>query len=59
MNVKDADTCRQIAREVGLKHKAKVEELGGFLDEYRVQCMAIDSEGYNVDESFNISYNIL
>jgi|TARA_R100001126_G_C4876596_1_gene176334 hypothetical protein len=59
MNVSDATTCREMAIEIGKKHKAKVEELGGFLDEYRVQCMAIDSEGYNVDESFDISYNIL
>lgn len=59
MNVPDAATCKERALSVGRKHKAKIEELGGFMDEYRVQCMAIDSEGYNVDHSFNISYTIL
>ena len=59
MNVPDAATCKERALMTGRKHKAEIEELGGFMDEYRVQCMAIDSEGYNVDHSFNISYNIL
>ena len=27
--------------------------------EYKAHCIAIDSEGYNVDHSFKISYNIL
>tara|TARA_R100001015_G_C4603640_1_gene158606 strand:- start:62 stop:247 length:186 start_codon:yes stop_codon:yes gene_type:complete len=59
MNVPDAVTCKEQAYAIGRKHKDKIEELGGFMDEYRVQCMAIDSEGYNVDHSFDISYNVL
>jgi hypothetical protein len=44
---------------VGRSHKVKIEELGGFMDYYKVHCIAIDPEGYNVDHSFKISYNIL
>ena len=29
------------------------------MDDYRVHCIAIDKDGYNVDHSFKISYNIL
>ena len=29
------------------------------MDLYEVHCIAIDEDGYNVDESFQISYNIL
>ena len=59
MDVKDAAICRSEAMRIGKKHKAKIEELGGFVEEYKVHCMAIDSEGYNIDHSFEISYNIL
>tara|TARA_R100001509_G_scaffold7186_2_gene4164 strand:- start:1821 stop:2081 length:261 start_codon:yes stop_codon:yes gene_type:complete len=58
-NLSDGSKCRQEALEVGRTKKNKIEELGGFMDYYQVHCIAIDSEGYNVDESFKISYNIL
>ena len=58
-NLSDGSKCRQEALEVGRTKKSKIEELGGFMDYYQVHCIAIDSEGYNVDESFKISYNIL
>ena len=29
------------------------------MDLYDVSCIAIDETGYNIDESFEISYNIL
>jgi hypothetical protein len=58
-NIKSATKCREKAIEVGRSYKSKIEELGGFMDDYRVHCMAIDEEGYNVDHSFEISYNIL
>jgi hypothetical protein len=51
--------CKNKALEVGRANKAKIEELGGFMDLFEVHCMAIDETGYNVDESFRISYNIL
>ena len=58
-DIKNASICREKAVSIGRTNKSKIEELGGFLDDYRVHCMAIDSEGYNVDHSFEISYNIL
>jgi|TARA_A100000172_G_C3028980_1_gene105922 hypothetical protein len=58
-NLSDATICREKAISVGRSNRDKIEELGGFMDHYRVHCMAIDSEGYNVDHSFEISYNIL
>ena len=58
-NIKNATTCRNKALQEGRTTKIKIEELGGFMDHYSVHCMAIDNEGYNVDHSFEISYNIL
>ena len=58
-NLSDATRCREKALDVGREQKSKIEELGGFMDDYRAHCMAIDPEGYNVDHSFEISYNIL
>tara|TARA_R100000734_G_C3209130_1_gene24952 strand:+ start:214 stop:474 length:261 start_codon:yes stop_codon:yes gene_type:complete len=58
-NLSDAAICRETAVEYGRSNKLKIEELGGFMDYYEVHCIAIDSEGYNVDHSFKISYNIL
>mgnify|MGYP001167928337 FL=1 len=58
-NLPDGLTCKNKALEVGRTNKAKIEELGGIMDLYEVHCMAIEQEGYNVDESFQISYNIL
>ena len=58
-NISDALVCKNKALEVGRTNKAKIEELGGFMEDYNVHCMAIDSEGYNVDHSFKVSYNIL
>ena len=59
LNVKDAITCENKANAVGKSYKKKIIELGGSMEEYRAQCMAIDKDGYNVDHSFNISYTIL
>jgi len=38
--------------------KRQIEEIGGSMADYNVHCIAIDSQGYNVDHSFKISYNI-
>tara|TARA_Y100001973_G_C5194836_1_gene333491 strand:+ start:1330 stop:1590 length:261 start_codon:yes stop_codon:yes gene_type:complete len=58
-DIKDSQTCREKAINVGRSQKLKIEELGGFMDHYDVHCMAINSEGYDIDHSFTISYNIL
>ncbi len=59
MNIGDATQCREEANEIGNSYKQKIIELGGSMELYQAQCMAIDEEGYNVDHSFNISYTIL
>jgi len=51
--------CRSAAYGIGMTSKDKIEEIGGSLLYYEVQCIAIDKQGYNVDHSFKISYNIL
>jgi hypothetical protein len=59
MEIKNAEKCREEATAIGKSYKKKIIELGGSMEEYRAQCMAIDKDGYNVDHSFNISYTIL
>ena len=59
LNVKDARTCKLIADASGRSFKKRIAKYEGFVTEYRAQCLAIDKDGYNVDESFNISYTIL
>jgi len=58
-NLSDASECRSMAKAIGTAQKRKIEELGGSMASYDVHCIAIDSEGYNIDHSFKISYNIL
>jgi hypothetical protein len=58
-NLSDASACTELADRSGKSFKGRIEELGGSMTEYRVHCIAIDSQGYNVDESFKISYTIL
>ena len=55
----DAQKCRSMARAIGTAQKLKIEELGGSMASYSVFCYAIDSEGMDIDQSFEISYNIL
>ena len=57
-NLTDATGCLSLANAIGRAQKLKMEEIEGNLVEYRAQCIAIDSNGYNVDHSFKISYNI-
>jgi hypothetical protein len=47
------------AKQIGIRMKDQVEEIGGSMASYDVHCIAIDNKGYNVDYSFKISYNIL
>ena len=58
-HIENASKCREIALDNGRTNKEKIVELGGFMDHYDAHCMAIDKEGYNIDQSFTISYNIL
>ena len=58
-NLSDASECQSMADAIGKAQKRKMLKREGNLVEYRAQCIAIDSNGYNVDHSFKISYNIL
>ena len=58
-DLSDGAICKESALAEGTHNKPKNKELGGSMEEYNVHCMAIDKEGYNVDESFRISYTIL
>jgi len=46
-------------RAIGTAQKRKIEGLGGSMASYDVFCYAIDSQGMDIDQSFEISYNIL
>tara|TARA_R110001592_G_scaffold237787_3_gene497035 strand:+ start:1143 stop:1400 length:258 start_codon:yes stop_codon:yes gene_type:complete len=58
-DILDGPECTKLANASGKAFKKKMKELGGSMTEYGVHCIAIDNEGYNVDGSFKISYNIL
>lgn len=55
----DDPGCRSKAKHIGMRVKDQIKEIGGSMEEYRVHCMAIDNQGYNIDHSFKITYNIL
>ena len=57
-NLSDASECKLMADAIGKAQKRKMLKKEGNLVEYRAQCIAIDSNGYNIDHSFKISYNI-
>jgi hypothetical protein len=44
--------CRSKAKQIGIRMKDQVEEIGGSMASYDVHCIAIDNKGYNVDYSF-------
>ena len=58
-NLSDAQGCRLMAKAIGTAKKRQIEELGGSMASYNVFCYAIDSEGLDIDQTFEISYNIL
>ena len=58
-DLSDAQECRSMARAIGTAQKQKIEALGGSMASYEVSCLAIDSEGLDIDQTFEISYNIL
>jgi hypothetical protein len=48
-----------MAKAIGTAQKRKIEGLGGSMASYDVFCYAIDSQGLVIDQTFEISYNIL
>ena len=58
-NLTDAQECRFMAKAIGTAQKRKIEGLGGSMASYDVSCLAIDSQGLVIDQTFEISYNIL
>ena len=58
-NLSDASECRSMAKAIGTAQKRKIEGLGGSMASYDVSCLAVDSQGMDIDQSFEISYNIL
>jgi len=58
-NLSDAFKCRSMAKAIGTAQKRKMKELGGSMASYNVSCLAIDSKGLVIDQTFEISYNIL
>ena len=58
-NLSDASECRSMARAIGTAQKRKIEGLVGSIASYDVSCLAVDSQGLVIDQTFEISYNIL
>ena len=58
-DLSDATECRSMAKAIGTAQKRKIEGLGGSMASYNIFCYAIDNQGMAVDQSFEISYNIL
>lgn len=58
-NLSDASECRSMAKAIGTAKKRQIEELGGSMASYNIFCYAIDNQGLYIDQSFEISYNIL
>ena len=58
-NLSNASECEYMADAIGKAQKRKMSKKEVDLVEYEAHCIAIDPEGYNVDHSFKISYNIL
>jgi len=55
---KDGPECEEKATLIGKALKAQIAKNEGVLTEYSAHCMAISENGYDVDYSFQISYNI-
>ena len=58
-DLSEASECQLMANAIGKAQKRKMLKKEGSLVEDRAQRIAIDSNGYNIDHSFKISYNIL
>jgi hypothetical protein len=58
-DLSNATECRSMAKAIGTAQKRKIEGLGGSMASYSIFCYAIDNQGMDIDQSFEISYNIL
>ena len=58
-DVKDLNTCKHISDASGRSFKERIVKLGGSMTLLEGHCMAIDNDGWNIDESLKISYTIL
>ena len=58
-DVKDLNTCKHISDASGRSFKERIVKLGGSMTLLEGHCMAIDHDGWNIDESLKISYTIL
>ena len=58
-DLSDATECRSMAKAIATAQKRKIEGLGGSMSSYSIFCYAIDNQGMDIDQSFEISYNIL
>ena len=55
----NATECRLTANRIGKTMKTKIEASGGSMTHYEANCLAIDKQGLDIDQTFKISYNIL
>ena len=59
-HISDAENCETLATALGKAYKSRISEVeGGYLYEYKAQCLAIGPDGLDIDQTFNISYTIL
>jgi len=58
-NLSDAQECKSMAKTIGTAKKRQIEELEGSMASYSVFCFAINKQGLVIDQTFEISYNIL
>jgi len=59
LNVSDLNKCKHISDMSGRSFKERIAKLGGSMTFLEGHCMAIDNDGWNIDESLKISYTIL
>ena len=57
-SLSDGTGCRSKAKHIGMTMNRQIKEIGGSMAQYEVHCIAIDNQGYNIDHSFKITYNI-
>lgn len=55
----NAQRCEVLANNVGKATKSKILKLEGSMELYEATCIAINESGVDIDQTFEISYNIL
>ncbi len=58
-NLSNASQCRSFANYYGKTLKDEFVKNKASMTSYRAQCLAITQEGLDIDQTFEISYNIL